>query len=125
MPDLLLVDDNAAIAQALSVRFRSIGIDVRHACDGEQALKKVSEKTPDAMLLDIRMPGIDGIEVCRRLKAPPDPSTFPVVFLSAETSDYTREQAMEAGGAAYFSKPYQANELIQAVESIISRSEPQ
>ena len=111
-----------AIVQALSVRMRSRGINVRHACDGEQALAQVKEKTPDVMLLDIRMPGMDGIEVCRRLKSPPDAAAFPIAFLSAETSEMTRNEAIEAGGLIFIAKPYKANELIETVQSMLSRN---
>lgn len=95
---------------------RAAGVSVRHAMDGAAGLAMVNERPPDAMLLDIRMPGMGGIEVCRRLKSGPATAGFPVIFLTAETCDLTRQAALAAGGHCVIAKPYQAQRLIHAIQ---------
>lgn len=119
MPELLLIDDDPGIAAALRIRLKAAGMDVRCATGGAEALEMVKERTPDIALLDVRMPGMDGIEVCRRLKADPVSASFPVVFLSAETSEATREAALQAGGVRFISKPYDAGKLVHCIHETL------
>lgn len=119
MPELLVVDDDAVILAALSIRLRAAGLAVRSAANGEEALAMVAQRLPDVAITDIRMPGMDGIELCRRWKTDAATSSFPVVFLSAETCELTREAAMQAGGVRFINKPYQAGELIQSIQQLL------
>jgi len=109
--DILIVDDTPANLQLLSGMLRERGYKVRPAPNGETALRAAHATPPDLILLDITMPGMDGYEVCRRLKADVRLRDIPVLFISAlhETEDKVR--AFHAGGLDYVSKPFQLEEL--------------
>ena len=115
MPDVLLIEDDPKIARALSVRLGTVGLSVRTAPTGELGLEQVREQTPDVAVLDVRLPGINGIETCRQIKADPRSARCAVLFLSAETSEQTRAAALDAGGRSFFSKPYDAGQLTRAI----------
>jgi len=118
----LIVDDDAAITLALMIRLRAAGYDTSSARDGISALKAVKRKRPDVILLDIRMPGMDGFEVNRRLKAVPELSNIPVIFLSAHTYDAMRQEASAAGGVHFLPKPYDAAKLVAVVEAATAQT---
>ncbi len=113
----LIVDDDAAITLALTIRLREAGYDTSSARDGTSALKAVKRKRPDVILLDIRMPGMDGFEVNRRPRAAPELSDIPVIFLSAHTNDAMRQEASAAGGVHFLPKPYDAAKLVAMIEA--------
>lgn len=117
---LLLIDDEQAIAMALKVRLRAKGYEVQIAGDGVSGLAAAGEYRPDAIVLDIRMPDLDGIEVCRRLKCDPDLAGIPVIFLSANVQQTAQEAALSVGAAAYLSKPFEPGQVVSAIESATS-----
>lgn len=108
---LLIVDDTPANIELLSFMLKSRGYNVRTAENGEAALDACGEEPPDLILLDISMPGMDGYEVCRRLKADAALKDIPVVFLSALNETVDKVRALEAGGVDYISKPFKAEEV--------------
>ncbi|MFC1579425.1 SpoIIE family protein phosphatase [Thermodesulfobacteriota bacterium] len=114
---ILLVDDNATNLQVLLQTLKPVGCSLLVAKDGEKALSIVHKSHPDLILLDIMMPGIDGFEVCRRLKADPATAAIPVIFLSAldETSD--KVKGLQLGAVDYVPKPFQAEEVIARVNT--------
>jgi phosphoserine phosphatase RsbU/P len=115
---ILLVDDNPTNLQMLfQLLEKSVGCKLLVAKNGEAALTIARKTKPDLILLDIMMPGIDGFEVCRRLKADPAASPIPVIFLSAldETADKVR--GLQLGAVDYVSKPFQAEEVIARVNT--------
>ncbi len=112
---ILHIDDEPAIAAALLVRLRAAGFDVASASDGPSGLDAAARERPDAILLDIRMPGMDGYEVCRRLKADAELSDIPVIFLTANAKDEARLEARNAGGDGFLSKPYEAQDVISGL----------
>jgi two-component system cell cycle response regulator len=115
---ILQIDDEPAISAALKVRLRAAGFEVFTASDGPSGLLAAASNTPEAILLDIRMPGMDGFEVCRRLKSDPAMCDIPVVFLSANTKEEARVMADEVGGAAFISKPYEAAEVVEVLLAV-------
>lgn len=117
---VLLIDDEPGIASALVVRLSAEGYVVETAMDGRSGLAAAAETQPDVILLDIRMPDIDGIEVCRRLKTNPELAATPVIFLSANVKDVVRHQALEAGGSAFLSKPYEPRDVLNAIRSAVT-----
>ena len=119
---VFLIDDEKAISTALMIRLRSIGYEITSFCDGLLGLTEAAKKRPDVILLDIRMPGMDGYEVCQRLKSAPETSHIPVVFLSANATESTRQQATEVGGAAFISKPFEAKDVIDTIRSVMDES---
>ena len=110
---VLVVDDESITRDVVGAMLALENVDVHTAHDGETALAKASELHPDLVLLDIMMPGLDGIEVCRRLQANGAPR---VVMLSARTDAEAKRAAAEAGAAGYLVKPFSAVDLFDVVE---------
>jgi len=115
--NILIIDDTVDNLKVLSEQLISEGYIVRPVTSGELAFKTIETKIPDLILLDIKMPKMDGYEVCRRLKENKSTKDIPVIFISAlgETSEKTR--AFEAGGVDYVTKPFQASEVIARVKT--------
>ena len=115
--EILVVDDTPANLRLLSDLLTQHGYRVRPAADGALALKSVAAKTPDLILLDVNMPGMDGYEVCRRLKADEKSSRIPVIFISAFGDTRQKVIGFEAGGIDYITKPFQAEEVLARVRT--------
>jgi sigma-B regulation protein RsbU (phosphoserine phosphatase) len=117
MESILLVDDEPANLQVLFQTLKNVGCNLLVAKSGETALTIAQKAHPNLILLDIMMPGIDGFEVCRRLKADPATAKIPVIFLSAldETADKVR--GLQLGAVDYVSKPFQPEEVIARVNT--------
>jgi len=114
---LLLVDDNPTNLQVLYQTLETTGCKLLVAKNGETALAIAQKASPDLILLDIMMPGIDGFEVCRRLKNNPDTADIPVIFLSALTETKDKVQGLQLGAVDYVSKPFQPDEVIARVNT--------
>lgn len=115
--NILIVDDTPANLNILTSFLSGHGHKVRPAINGEIALKAVARSQPDVILLDIQMPGLDGFEVCRRLKADPATEGIPVIFISALDAIEDKIRAFEVGGVDYITKPFQIREVLARVES--------
>lgn len=113
---ILLVDDHADNLRALSAILRKQGYKVRKAIGGEMALETLQADLPDLILLDIRMPQMDGYEVCSLLKSNPDTQDIPIIFLSALDDSVDKVRAFATGGADYITKPFQAEEVLARVD---------
>lgn len=115
--EVLVVEDTPASLELLSALLTGAGYSARLARDGKMALLSAQAKPPELILLDVRMPGMDGYEVCRRLKADPRTRDVPVIFLSAlrETEDKVR--AFQLGAVDYVAKPYQPDEVLARVRT--------
>jgi PAS domain S-box-containing protein len=113
--DILVVDDDLPSRQALSMMLADHGYEVRSAPDGPTALMIVEADPPDLILLDVLMFEMDGYEVCRRLKARPESSDIPVLFVSALGEVVDRVKGFEAGGVDFVTKPFQAEEVLARV----------
>jgi diguanylate cyclase (GGDEF)-like protein/PAS domain S-box-containing protein len=114
---ILVVDDTSASLRLLTDILKSEGYEVRSAINGELALNAAASSTPDLVLLDIRMPGMDGYEVCRRLKAHPATAEVPVIFVSAASETEDKVQGFTMGAVDYVTKPYQRDELLARVRT--------
>ncbi|MCX7192341.1 MAG: EAL domain-containing protein [Proteobacteria bacterium] len=114
---ILAVDDTSASLKLLADLLRSEGYQVRAAISGELALRAAKSNPPELVLLDIRMPGMDGYEVCRHLKADPATRDIPVIFLSAASEMGDKLQGFEVGAVDYVTKPYQRDELLARVRT--------
>jgi len=114
---LLLVDDNPTNLQVLYQTLETTGCKLLVAKNGESALSIAQKASPDLILLDIMMPGIDGFEVCRRLKNDPATANIPVIFLSALTDTKDKVQGLQLGAVDYVSKPFQPDEVIARVNT--------
>ncbi len=115
--DILIVDDMPDNLQVLKKILQNKGYSVRPTNNGYVALESAKSKTPDLILLDIRMPEIDGFEVCRKLKDMPEAAHTPIIFISALGETEDKVQAFQAGGVDYITKPFQAEEVIARVET--------
>jgi diguanylate cyclase (GGDEF)-like protein len=112
---ILIVDDNPANIDILLELLSTF--DVRAALDGTSALEAVHEELPDLILLDVRMPGMDGFEVCRRLKEDPKTKDIPVIFLSASSDSDSIIKGFDLGGVDYVTKPYLVREIVARVQT--------
>jgi signal transduction histidine kinase len=117
VPNILLVDDTPANLQLLRGMLRQQGYKLRPAPSGKLALRAARTLPPDLILLDIRMPEMDGYEVCERLKADPALKEIPVIFLSALSETTDKVKAFAAGGVDYITKPFQLDEVLARVET--------
>lgn len=114
---ILIVDDSGDNRLLLSLILRKAGYDVIEAMDGKDALKMVSDQPPDLILLDIMMPGMDGYEVCQRLKQDDGLKEIPVIFLSALGETEDKIHGLEIGGADYITKPFNKGETLARIRS--------
>jgi DNA-binding response OmpR family regulator len=122
---VLIIDDERSLAQALAVRLKVAGYTVSTAESGEAGLSAALAKPqPDAIILDVRMPDIDGFEVNLRLKSQPETVRIPVIFLSANVQDTARQTALAAGAWTYLTKPYDWRDVIGAVKAAIANDGP-
>jgi putative two-component system response regulator len=117
---VLVVDDQASSLEAMTDALRPLGFDVLQAADGATGLKLAKESQPDVILLDIMMPGMDGYEVCRQLKADQDTRLLPVVFLTGLDSRQARLQGLETGATDFLSKPFDLVELEVRVRNLVT-----
>lgn len=115
--DILVVDDTVANLKLLANILSDAGYPVRPAADGELALRSMRARQPALILLDIRMPGVDGFEVCRRLKADEHTRDIPVIFLSSLTDTADKTKGFELGAVDYIAKPYHAQEVLARVKA--------
>ena len=119
-PDILVVDDTPANLRLLSEMLKSQGYKPRLVPSGKLALNAARAIPPDLILLDIRMPEMDGYEVCERLKADPQLKETPVIFLSALDETANKVKAFAAGGVDYITKPFRLEEVLARVETHLS-----
>jgi diguanylate cyclase (GGDEF)-like protein/PAS domain S-box-containing protein len=115
--DVLIVEDTPASLKLLSDLLTEAGYYVRQAPNGELALWSAQSRPPELILLDIRMPGIDGFEVCRRLKATPELNQVPVIFLSAQHDTDDKVRGFELGAVDFIAKPFQTEEILARTDA--------
>jgi len=117
---VLIIDDQPQITVALMTRLQAAGYEVFHAINGLAGVEAAALHRPDAIILDIRMPDIDGYDACIRIKRLPGLAETPVIFLSANPQEVFRKRAMEVGGSTFLSKPYKAADVIKVIEGLTS-----
>jgi two-component system, sensor histidine kinase and response regulator len=114
---ILVVDDQPANLQVVGSMLGSLGYDILPASDGPTALKRLTVRLPDLILLDVLMPGMDGVEVCRQIRQNPAWGDIPVIFLSAADDKDLIVRALGAGGVDYVTKPFNHAELLSRVHT--------
>lgn len=126
-PDILVVDDTLENLRLLATMLSDAGYKVRKAINAALALKAIKGANPDLILLDIKLPDIDGYEVCKRLKADPQTATIPIIFISALGEVLDKIKAFEVGGVDYITKPFELQEVLVRVKThlTISRQKKQ
>jgi two-component system KDP operon response regulator KdpE len=116
---VLVIDDDRQILRALNAGLRANGYDVETASDGERALSAAAISPPDVVVLDLEMPGIDGVEVIRQLRAW---WAAPIIVVSAHADERDKVQALDAGADDYLTKPFGMEELLARIRATIRRS---
>jgi phosphate regulon transcriptional regulator PhoB len=119
---ILVVDDEHDIIELLSYNLAREGFDVATAADGEEALKKIRGELFDLVVLDLMMPGIQGMELCRILRNDPKTRNVPVIMLTAKTYEVDRILGLEMGADDYLTKPFSVRELIARIKAVLRRS---
>jgi two-component system response regulator MprA len=119
---VLVVDDEPPVRTALERALRLAGYDVALAEGGEQALREVAGAAPDAIVLDVLMPGVDGLEVCRRIRSAGD--TTPILMLTARDAISDRVAGLDAGADDYLVKPFALDELLARLRALLRRTGP-
>ena len=116
---VLVVDDDAPIRRMLERTLAADGYDVRAAADGGAALAAIERSAPDALVLDVAMPGLDGLAVCRRLRA--KGLALPILLLTARDAVHDRVAGLDAGADDYLVKPFAAEELLARIRALLRR----
>jgi len=123
-PKVLVVEDEPAQREVLAYNLEAEGFKVAKAETGDEALLLVDEETPDIIVLDWMLPGVSGIEACRRVKSKSETRGIPIIMLSARSEEVDRVRGLETGADDYVIKPYSVVELMARVRSQLRRTRP-
>jgi phosphate regulon transcriptional regulator PhoB len=123
MKNILVVDDEADIVELISYNLKKEGFSVDYAYDGEDALKKIRGTNYDLIILDLMLPGIQGLELCRIVRNSPDTSNLPIIMLTAKGEEVDKVIGLEIGADDYITKPFSIRELIARTKAILRRAE--
>ena len=118
---ILAVDDEDSIRELLEMQLKRNGYETLTAADGKAALEQAAQA--DLVLLDVMLPGIDGFEVCRRLKADPSTQAIPVIMLTAKAEEIDKVLGLELGADDYMVKPFSVRELLARIKAVLRRSQ--
>ncbi|MFN0067290.1 MAG: response regulator [Limisphaerales bacterium] len=121
MPKVLVVDDEPDAVELISFNLKGAGFDVVSAGDGDHALKTARLHHPDLILLDVMLPEVDGLEVCKLLRRDPATSGIPIIMLTAKAAEVDRIVGLELGADDYVTKPFSPRELVLRVKKVIKR----
>jgi two-component system, OmpR family, response regulator len=119
---VLIADDDPHIRDVLVFALEKAGMAVLQAADGMEALALALERKPDILILDITMPKLDGLDVCRRLRNHPDGADLPILFLSSRDEEVDRIVGLEIGGDDYVTKPFSPREITARIQAILKRT---
>ena len=119
MNNILVVDDEIDVVEVVEMLLELEGYKVLKAYDGKEALEAVEKEIPDLVILDIMMPEIDGVEVCRRFRANEKLNNVPIVMFSAKISAYDKKESFEAGADGFISKPFNARGFISGIKTYL------
>jgi two-component system alkaline phosphatase synthesis response regulator PhoP len=119
---ILVVEDEPDVRELVRYNLEREGYAVVGAADGEAALAEVARTRPALVILDLMLPGTDGLEVCRRLRARPDSATLPIVMLTAKAAEVDRVLGLEIGADDYVTKPFSPRELVARVRAVLRRA---
>ena len=118
---ILLVDDDAMLRETLALNLRNAGYEVRTAADGLSALQEAQARVPDLVILDLMLPELDGLTVCRTLRQSAD---VPILMLTARTGELDKIVGLESGAADYLTKPFSVGELLARIRALLRRAGP-
>ena len=119
---ILVVDDEPDLVELVSYNLRKEGFDVSSASDGEEALNKIRKENFNLIVLDLMLPGIQGMELCRMLRNDPKTKNLPVIMVTAKGEEIDRVIGLETGADDYMAKPFSPRELVARVKAVLRRS---
>ncbi len=125
MSKILIVEDDPDIRELLRFNLEKAGYTLFLAEDGEQALELARKHTPDIILLDLMLPGVDGLEVCRTLKKDPELQRLPIIMVTAKGEELDRVVGLELGADDYVVKPFSLREVVLRIRKLLERREKQ
>jgi DNA-binding response OmpR family regulator len=120
MKSILVIEDEAPLVEALKYTLAGEGFEVDVAYDGAEGIKKFRQSTPDLVLLDLMLPEVDGLEVCRRIR---EQSSIPILILTAKDTDIDEVVGLELGADDYVTKPFHTRKLIARIKALLRRVE--
>ncbi len=119
---VLVIDDEKDLIELLRYNFEREGFDILEAADGTSGLRMAREQQPDMVILDLMMPGLDGLEVCRELRSDPTTRGLPIIMLTARAAEADRVVGLELGADDYVTKPFSPRELVARVKAVLRRT---
>ncbi len=122
---VLVVDDEKDLVELVKYHLEKEGLKCLEARDGETALRVAKESTPDLVVLDLMLPGLDGLEVCRKLRKDPKTSSMAIIMLTAKAEEVDRIVGLEMGADDYMVKPFSPRELVARVKAVLRRGQGQ
>ncbi|HEX9156735.1 MAG TPA: phosphate regulon transcriptional regulator PhoB [Syntrophales bacterium] len=120
---ILIVDDEKDIVDLVAYNLEKEGYETLKSLDGEKALQLVRTKTPDLVVLDLMLPGIQGLEVCKRIRKDPQTAAIPIIMLTAKGDEIDKILGLEVGADDYITKPFSVKELQARIKAVLRRSE--
>src|ERR1700744_5530854 len=123
-PLVLIVEDETPLVTMLRYNLEREGFAVDEATDGEEALLRISERRPGAVLLDLMLPLVSGIEVCRQIRRAPATRSLPVIMLTARGEEGDRVRGLDSGADDYVVKPFSPSDLVARLRAVIRRAQP-
>jgi phosphate regulon transcriptional regulator PhoB len=123
-PEVLIVEDETDIRRLVDFHLTRDGFRCRSVASGAEALAEVRRASPDLVVLDLMLPEMDGLEVCRRIRSDPRSATIPIIMLTARADEVDRVVGLELGADDYISKPFSPKELVARVRAVLRRARP-
>ncbi|HEY2585419.1 MAG TPA: response regulator transcription factor [Tepidisphaeraceae bacterium] len=121
---ILVIDDEKDLIELVRYNLEKEGYDVIAAADGQSGLEVVKRHRPDLVMLDLMMPGLDGLQVCQQLRSDPRAGRIPVIMLTAKATEADRIVGLELGADDYITKPFSPREVVARVKAVLRRSVP-
>ena len=120
---ILIVDDETDIVDLVAYNLEKEGYETLKALDGEKALQLIRTKNPDLVILDLMLPGIQGLEVCKRIRKVPETAAIPIIMLTAKGEEIDKVLGLEVGADDYITKPFSVKELMARVKALLRRAD--
>src|SRR2546427_1358458 len=124
-PRILIVEDEEDLTLLLRYNLEAAGYEVETVARGDEADLRFKERTPDLVILDWMLPGLSGIEICRRLRARPDTKALPIIMLTARGEESERVRGLSTGADDYIVKPFSLPELMARIRALLRRASPE
>ena len=118
---ILLVDDEASIRELVRFNLEKAGYQVQEAADGQEAVHAIRQAKPDLVVLDLMLPGLDGLDVCRLVKGSRETASIPIIMLTAKTEEIDKIIGLEMGADDYMTKPFSPRVLVARIHSVLRR----